>query len=131
MTLIETMISLGILAGGVLVMASVQMKSIQGGQRSRHLGQASVIAESQLEQLQRERWTNIPVTGKWSTPVQVNNNVQSASTEQEQAYALSWRISALTPGKTRAIDVRATWTEADASNRSVTLSSIRNNYEAL
>ena len=129
-TLVEMMIALVILAGGMLTMASVQLEALRGGQRGRHLGQATAIAESQLEQLQRERWTNIPATA-WTAPIVVTHDVDAAAAEQESTYLVSWRITTLTPGKTRALDVRVSWAESSGSNRSVTLSSIRNNYEGL
>jgi type IV pilus assembly protein PilV len=129
-TLIEMMIALVILAGGMLAMASVQLEALRGGQRGRHLGQATSIAESQLEQLQRERWTNIPAT-PWTAPIVVTQDVDAAVAEQESTYLVNWRITTLTPGSTRAIDVQVAWTEPSGSNRSVILSSVRNNYEGL
>lgn len=129
-TLIEMMIALVILAGGMLSMASVQLEALRGGQRGRHLAQATAIAESQLEQLQRERWTNIPATA-WTAPIAVVNSVDSAVVEAEQTFLVNWRITTITPNKTRAIDVQVAWAEANGSNRNVLLSSVRNNYEGL
>ena len=130
LTLIAVMIARVILAGGLLTMARVQIQSMKGAQSGRHLAQATAIASSQLEQLERTRWTNIPVTG-WTAPTPVNNTVQGAGPQTERAYALSWRITTLTPGKTRALDVRVSWQEPSGRNRSVVLSSVRNNYEGL
>ncbi len=131
LTLVEVMISLVILAGGLLTMATVQMQSMQGGQRGRHLTNATTIAETQLEQLQRLGWGQLAVTG-WTAPVVVNNAVQDAGgTQTEQAFNLSWRITDLVVGKTRAIDVRVNWAESDGRARTVALSSVRHNYEAL
>lgn len=127
-TLVELMIATVILAGGLLVMAAVQIESMQGGQRGRHLGQATTIAASQLEQLQLRRWTSIPPTG-WTTPVDAAAVVQR--NDLDQAFAVSWRITDLVANSTRAIDVRVSWTEATGETRSTTLSSIRNNHEAL
>ncbi len=131
LTLVEVMIALVILAGGLLTMATVQMQSMQGGQRGRHLTNATAIAETQLEQLQRLGWGQLGVTA-WTAPVQVSNAVQDAAgTQVEQAFNLSWRITDLVAGKTRSIDVRVDWTEADGRARTVALSSVRHNYEAL
>ena len=63
MTLVEVLLTMLILAGGLLSMASVQLQSMQGGQYGRHLSQATSLAASQLEQLQQATWPNIPVTG--------------------------------------------------------------------
>ena len=51
--------------------------------------------------------------------------------DADQAYALSWRVTTQIPDQTKAIDVRATWTDATGLNRTVTVSSIRHNHEAL
>jgi prepilin-type N-terminal cleavage/methylation domain-containing protein len=127
-TLVELMIATVILAGGLLTMATVQIQSMQGGQRGRHLSQASVIAASQLERLQRMRWTSIPATG-WTAPITADNIVSRA--DVDQPYAVSWRITNLTANSTRTLDVSVSWTEPSGQNRTVTMSSIRNNHEAL
>lgn len=128
MTLVEVLLAMMILGGGLLTMASVQLQSIKGGQRGRHLSTAANLATSQLEQLQRTRWTAIPDTG-WTTPTSATGVVQRA--DADQAYALSWRVTTQIPDQTKAIDVRATWTDATGRNRAVTVSSIRHNHEAL
>lgn len=128
MTLVEVLITMLILAGGLLSMASVQLQSMQGGQYGRHLTQATSLAASQLEQLQLARWTSIPATA-WTAPVAAAAIQQRA--DVDQPYAVSWRITTLTPNVTRAIDVRVNWTEASGRARSVTLSTIRHNHEAL
>lgn len=128
MTLVEVLIAMTILAGGLLTMASVQIQSMQGGQRGRHLTTASNLAASELEQLQRTRWTAIPDTG-WTTPTSATSIVNRA--DPDQAYAVSWRIDTIVPDRTKAIDVRVTWTDATGRTRAVTLSSIRQNHEGL
>jgi Tfp pilus assembly protein PilV len=128
MTLVEVLVTMLILAGGLLSMASVQIQSMQGGQYGRHLTQASSLAASQLEQLQLTTWPQIPATS-WTAPVTANA-IQNR-VDADQTYAISWRISTLVPNVTRAIDVRVNWTEANGRNRVVTLSSIRHNHEAL
>ena len=128
MTLVEVLIAMLILAGGLLAVASVQIQSLQGGQRGRHLTQASILAASQIEQLQRARWTSIPATS-WTPATDAAQVVQRA--DPDQNYTISWRITTLTPNVTRAIDVRVSWTESTGQNRSVTMSSIRHNHEAL
>jgi prepilin-type N-terminal cleavage/methylation domain-containing protein len=127
-TLVELMIAMMILAGGLLTMATVQIQSMKGGQRGRHLTQASVVAASQLEQLQRERWTNIPATA-WTSPVSAAAIVNR--TDLDQDYTVSWRITSLTANQTRALDVRVSWAEPSGEPRSVMISSIRNNHEGL
>ena len=128
MTLVEILIAMMILTGGLLVMASVQIQSMQGGQRGRHLNQAAILGASQLEKLQGMRWTSIPATN-WTAPVAASSVLQRD--EADQDYAISWRIATLVPNSTKAIDVRVTWTESTGQSRTVTLSSIRQNHEAL
>jgi Tfp pilus assembly protein PilV len=128
LTLVELLIAMMILAGGLLTMAGVQLQSIQGGQRGRHLTHATTVAASQLERLQRERWTNIPATG-WTAPVAPDQIIQR--TDADQPYTVSWRITSVVPNTTRAIDVRVSWAESTGDNRSLTMSSLRHNHEAL
>jgi len=128
MTLVEVLIAMTILAGGMLTMASVQIQSMQGGQRGRHLSTAANLATSQIERLQRTRWTAIPDSG-WTSPQPASAILQR--NDADQAYAISWRIDTLVPNQTKAIDVRVTWTDGTGRDRGVTLSSIRHNHEAL
>jgi hypothetical protein len=57
--------------------------------------------------------------------------VQGATNEIEQTYEVSWRITNLDPGRTRAVDVRVEWDEPKHPNRVYALSSIRFNHEGL
>ena len=129
-TLVELTIAATILAGGILMVVAVLMQSMNGGRSGLHLSDATIIAQSQIEQLQRERWTNILATG-WTAPTTIANEVQGAVAKTEQTYQLSWRITDLDPGRTRSLDVRVQWSEPNKPSRTVTLSSIRDNYEAL
>jgi Tfp pilus assembly protein PilV len=122
------MIALMILSGGLLTMASVQLQSIKGGQRGRHFTMASTIAASQIERLQRQSWGNVAVTN-WTAAV--SSQAILARTEADLDYSLQWRIADLVASKTRTIDVRVSWIEQSGQNRSLTMSSIRHNHEAL
>ena len=128
MTLLETLVAMMILGGGLLTMASVQLESIRGAQRGRHLSAATNLANSQIEQLQRAPWTDIGDTS-WTAPVAANQIVQR--NDLDQSYSVSWRVSTLTPCLTKNLDVRVNWTEPTGRARSVTVSSIRHNHEAL
>jgi len=128
-TLLELMIALVVLAFGLLTVAAAQIHAMRGSSSGRHTTQAASIAQSQLAQLQRQRWTTIPATG-WTAPVTVTNTVQAPANMNEETYAVSWRIADL-PGERRAIDVRVTWNEPNRPARSYTLSSVRYNYEGL
>ena len=128
MTLVEVLLAMMILAGGLLTMASVQIQSMKGGQRGRHLTSAANLAASQLERLQRTRWTQIPDTG-WTPPTTAASVLQRD--DADQAYAISWRVATILPNRTKAIDVRVTWTDATGRNRRMIVSSIRQNHEAI
>lgn len=128
MTLLETLVAMMILGGGLLTMASIQMHSIRGAQQGRHLSTATNLAHSQIEQLQRAPWTEVDDTS-WTTPVTASQVVQRIDLDQN--YAISWRIATMTPSSTKALDVRVDWNESNGRNRSVTVSSIRHNHEAL
>ncbi len=128
LTLIELMIALMILSFGLLAMANVQLESMRGSQRGRHFTQASVIAASQLERLQGLSWASIPVAA-WTAPGPAQ--AVMARTEPDVTYTVQWRVTAVVPGRVRAIDVRVAWTEASGRARQFTLSGVRNNFEAL
>ena len=128
-TLVELTIAIAVFAVGMLSLSAMLLAAMQGGSRGRHTTQASAIAESRMEQLQRLSWTQLAPTAGWSTPVAVHNTVQANANQNEETYTVDWRITNLVTGWTREIDVRVTWDEPGRPNRSVTFSSIRFNRE--
>jgi prepilin-type N-terminal cleavage/methylation domain-containing protein len=130
-TLVELTIAIAVFAVGMLSLSAMLLAAMQGGSRGRHTTQASAIAESRMEQLQRLTWAQIAPTAGWSTPVAVNNTVQAEADHNEQTYMVDWRITNLVTDWTRAIDVRVTWDEPGRPNREVTFSSIRFNREGV
>ena len=130
-TLIEVLLALAIFAVGMLALSAMQLHALRGETRGRHASQAAAIAESQMEQLQRLTWTQIPDTGGWTAPQTVSNLVQASPDQVEQQYQVDWRIADLVAGLTRTIDVRVGWDEEGRPGRSVTFSSVRFNREGL
>lgn len=131
-TIIEVMIVIGILTFGLLSLGAMQLHAMHGGNRGRHATQAVSIAEAEMERLQRLRWSSLTVTTGWSTATSTTNTVQSdGTTDVEQTYSLSHRVTDVDPTFTRNVDVQVTWTEKTGESRSVTLSSIRFNRENL
>ena len=128
-TLVELTIAIAVFAAGMLSLSAMLLAAMQGGSRGRHTTQASAIAESQMEQLQRLTWTQLAPTAGWSTPVAVNNTVQTEGSQNEETYMVDWRITDLVTNWTRAVDVRVTWDEPGRPGRSVTFSSVRFNHE--
>jgi prepilin-type N-terminal cleavage/methylation domain-containing protein len=125
-TLIEAMIAMSILAFGMLATAAMQLHAMKGGASGRNTSEAAVIAQTRMEGLQRETWTNVAPTGGWTTPVS-----QTGSGQTNLTYLVDWRIVDVFAGSTRSIDVRVTWDEPDRPNRVVAFSSMRFNRELL
>lgn len=129
-TLIEVMITIGILTFGLLALATVQIEAMRGGDRGRHASNATAIAESRMEQLQQDTWASIAPTGGFVADPVAKNSVQvDGGSVSERSYSVSYQITDLEATFTRAIDVRVSWTEEGGETRSVTLSSIRYNRE--
>ena len=133
-TLLEISIALGVFAIGMLGLAAMQLHAMRSGSSGRHATQAAAIAQSEMEQLQRLRWTDPDLAdsaGAFTAPSTQTNTVQGDPDQVEMTYTVDWRIADVEPGWTRAIDVRVTWDEENRPNRSMVLSSLRYNREGL
>jgi type IV pilus assembly protein PilV len=129
-TLIEVMITIGILTFGLVALAAMQIQAIHGSDRGRHMTHAATIAENKMEQLQQDAWTSIGDTGGFvADPVEQNAVKLDGGTINEITYNVSHQITDIQATFTRAIDVQVSWTEESGKTRSVTLSSIRFNRE--
>ena len=129
-TLIEVMITIGILTFGLVALAAMQIQAIHGSDRGRHATHAAAIAESKMEQLQQDAWASIGVTGGFvADPVEQSTVKLDGATVVERNYNVSYQITDLQPTFTRAIDVQVSWAEESGEIRSVTLSSVRYNRE--
>lgn len=126
-TLIETTVSLMILGFGLIAVAAMQIQAMDYAGRGRHQTQAAIFAQRQIEVLQRIPWASIAPTA-WTTPVSRNHIVNDGANRTEHTYALSWRITNLTPDLTRSIDVRVNWDEAGRPGREYAISSVRYNF---
>jgi hypothetical protein len=107
---------------------------MRSGSSGRHATQAAAIAQSQMEQLQRLRWTDAALAdtaGAFTAPIVRTNTVQGDPNQVEMSFAVDWRVADVEPNWTRSIDVRVSWAEENRPNRSVVLSSLRYNREAL
>lgn len=130
-TLVEVVIALAVFAVGMLALSAMQLHAMRGESSGRHATRAAAIAESRMEQLQRLTWPQIAPTAGWSAPLTRTTTVQGDPDQVEQTYTLDWRITDVTAGLTRSLDVRVTWDERERPNRSVVLSSVRFNRENL
>jgi len=127
-TLLETMIAMTILGGGLLAVSGMQLTAIQYGGRGRHQTEAANIAQRQIEALQGVPWAALATTSGWTAPVTVNHIVNDGNNRVEHSYALSWRIDDLVTGITRTIDVRVNWNEPNRPGREYALSGVRFNF---
>jgi prepilin-type N-terminal cleavage/methylation domain-containing protein len=131
-TLIEVTIALGVFAVGMLALAAMQLQAMRSGSSGRHATHAAAIAQSQMERLQRLRWTDLATTGgAFTAPVTESHTVQGTVADVEMSYEVAWRIADVQVGWTRSIDVRVSWDEPERPGRNVVLSSLRYNREGL
>jgi Tfp pilus assembly protein PilV len=116
--MLEVMISLAILAGGLLAMLALQISAMRQGRVGRDFTEAAFIAQDRMEQLQRLGWADPQVqpTG-WTAVV----NRQGALTggggggaQVAEVYGVQERITATADANLRLIDVRVTWVEPNA-----------------
>ena len=131
-TLVELLVSLGILAFGLLAIASAQVVAMRGGQNGRHLSQAVQIAQQEMDLLQRTTWLQVPAqnwTATPSSPVQMT--IQAPNNEIEQTYTVQQRVTNIIANNLREIDIRVSWNEPNRGPRTYTLSGVRYNYEGL
>ncbi|MAE96862.1 MAG: hypothetical protein CL910_19615 [Deltaproteobacteria bacterium] len=136
LSMIEVMIALTILAGGLLVVLTMQIQATRAGRHGRNATEASRIAQNQMEVLNNQDFTTLAVTGGWTPVVAVNGVVTGGpATAVPQAYSLDWMVSAnpdpnpSITADTFQVDVRVRWTDPNAPagtpQRAYVISSIR------
>jgi prepilin-type N-terminal cleavage/methylation domain-containing protein len=137
-TLVEVMITLTILAFGLLALAAMQLHALRQGSAGRHTGDGSAIARSYLEQASRLPWTTLGAvagagwvapgwTGVPSATMTVNSPSGAAT---EHTYTVEWRVTDVgaAPVCLRDVEVRVTWPEQGfGSGKTSTLGTRRYN----
>lgn len=134
LTLLEVMISLSILAVGLLAMLAMQASALKQGRYGRHTTMGAQIARDEMELLKRVPWADprIQPTG-WTAPTAVPVTVQTpAGAIQEQVFNVSRRVTQdPADANLRLVDVRVTWVEPtmppNAPPRRYAMSSVRHN----
>jgi prepilin-type N-terminal cleavage/methylation domain-containing protein len=133
-SMIEMMLALTILAGGLLAMLTAQVSALKQGKYGRHATEAAQVARDQMEYLLRLPWAAAAVQPtNWTVATPVSLTFQDeAGAVQQQVFNVSWRIQvAAFSTDIRSIDVRVLWTEAEATaglaTRRYVLSSNKNN----
>ena len=124
-TLIEVMVAMSMLAGGLLAVAAAQIYAMQGGSSGRHSSDAAAIANSQLENFQRLAFNDAllaPSNGEWVDGDPVETVVQTTPEDTvEMAYTVRGRIANVTDNL-KAVDTQVGWDEPKRPGRAVTLS---------
>lgn len=134
LSLLEVMISLSILAVGLLAMLAMQASAMKQGRYGRHTTLAAQIARDEMELLKRVPWNDARIQAMgWTALPAVPIEVETASgTIQEQVFNVSKRVSQdpVYPDL-RQVDVRVTWVEPtmppNAPPRRYAMSSMRHN----
>jgi prepilin-type N-terminal cleavage/methylation domain-containing protein len=121
-TLIEVMVTLVILAFGLLALAAMQLVALKQGSAGRHTGDGAAIARSYLEQAVRIPWTDLTAAagGGWIDPAwaglpsaDVDINLPGGGSSTEHAYTVQWRVTdvGVAPICLRDVEVRVSWQE--------------------
>ena len=125
MTLVEVMVSLVILAFGLLGVAALQVRAITESSGGEHLTTASEIARNRVEELNRLTWNNVVSTGgAWSADTVVADPDGTSALTFIRAQRITDDIVA--PNTTiKSIEVRVGWSDNKRQNRFVVLASAR------
>lgn len=127
-TLVEVMITLVILAFGLLTLALVQLQAMKQGSQGRHTGDGMAIARSYLEQAARVPWSELEAArtaGGWQTPGWADIPASTMTVAQpggggtavEHSYTIRWQVTAITGTScVRNVQVRVQWNEEGQSS---------------
>ena len=121
-TLIEVMITLTILAFGLLALAAMQLVALKQGSAGRHTSDGATIARSYLEQAARLPWADLTAVagGGWVAPgwagapsANVDVDLPTGGASTEHAYTVLWRVTNVgaAPVCLRDVEVQVTWDE--------------------
>ncbi|MCP3985188.1 MAG: hypothetical protein GY723_12420 [bacterium] len=138
LSLVEVMMALAILAGGLLVMLTMQIQAMKGGRHGRNATEAARIAQNQMEVLHHQPFAGLAATAGWTAAVARTGVVTGGGVgAQGQQYQLDWTVAAFVDpnpslqADTFQFDVRVRWADpnapAGAPLRSYVISSIRYN----
>jgi prepilin-type N-terminal cleavage/methylation domain-containing protein len=128
-TLLEVMLTLVILAFGMLTLAIMQLQALRQGSQGRHTGDGMAIARSYLEQASRVPWSELDAAeaaGTWVAPAwagapaaQVTVDRPGLADSTEHSYTILWRVTDVggPPVCLRDVEVSVTWTEEGSSTQ--------------
>ena len=112
--LIEIMVALGILAFGILAIASMQESSLLGTSRAYNLTDGTTEAMDRMESLMALAYTNASLA----------NGNHGHTTNGN--FTTTWNVSEDAPNRVKTITVTVIWSEAGGAQKSTTLTSIKN-----
>ena len=138
LSIVEVMMALTILAGGLLVMLTMQIQAMKGGRHGRNATEAARFAQNQMEILHHQPFAGLAPTGGWTAAVPLAGVVTGGGVAaQAQQYQLDWTIAQFIDpnpalqADTFQFDVRVRWADpnapAAAPLRSYVISSVRYN----
>jgi len=111
-SLIEVLISLAILSVGLLAVSSMQITSIKGNFSSGNVTNATVLAQSKLEELRRLSYTDSNLMSGQHSEGAISGSI----------FSMFYDVADIT-STMKAITVTVRWT--DAGDHNISLSTIR------
>lgn len=116
-SLIEVMVSMGILAFGLLGIAAIQVYGIRGNSGGQHLSEASAVARNRIEELSRTGFNSATLNDSGNAWVNTTT-IQTTS----QAYTRTERITN-EGADLKELEIRVAWSDSLRPNRSLVVSS--------
>ena len=112
--LIEIMVALGILAFGILAIASMQESSLLGTSRAYNLTDGTTEAMDRMESLISLAYTNSDLSDGDHGPTTSGR------------FTTSWTVDEDAPNRIKTITVTVIWSEAGGAQKSTSLTCIKN-----
>jgi len=122
-SLLEVIISMGILTFGLMALAVMQLEALSQGASGKHSVDAAAVGRTYLEQAHRVPWAVLDTAvaiGDWTDPswlgatasVDVNVDMPGGGTATEHSYTIQWEVTDVGSGLClREVEVRVSWME--------------------
>lgn len=127
-TLLEVMVTLGVISFGLVTLAYMQLYAMRQGSQGRHTHDAGAIARSFLEQAVRLPWADLDaaaVAADWVAPGWAGAPAASVTVDMpdgggaatERTYNVTWRVTDVgaAPVCLRDVEVRVAWNEEEST----------------
>jgi type IV pilus assembly protein PilV len=123
-TLIEVLISMLVLAFGLLAVASMQVVAIQVNSSGDRLTQGATLVQDKIEELLGLPFNNPSLAD--ATPVGACQSYNEPGTPQ--GYTMDWCVDADATGTSKTVNVTATWSNR-GQQKSFSLSLVRTIFQ--